>query len=223
MRPRSRAAAVAPVLALAAAAAVAACGSVGPTPGALTPSPASVPPSSLAPSAPSASIGAPSTAPSGAAASGLAVSADPTLLELIRATDAGMTLTYDPETTATVIGDPAVARDAAAMATGLATPTGQAAPEEFVIVNAVRLRDPSVGESWFRTWRDTYDVAACRQAGGVQGHVESEIGGRTVYIGSCTNGVYTYHARVKDGSVVLSLTSIGPSRLGERLLAHVAP
>jgi hypothetical protein len=203
------------------------CGSASPTPVGSPPPVGSLAPVASPTPAMTGALRTPaatgSPAPSAATAPGPSITADGTLLDLIRATDAGMTLTYDPETTAGVIGDPAVARDASAMATGLAVPTGQASPEEFVIVNAVRLRDPSVGETWFRTWRDTYDAAACRQAGGVQGHAESEISGRTVYIGSCANGVYTYHTRVEDGSVVLSLTSIGPSRLGERLLAHVAP
>ncbi len=203
------------------------CGSVSPTPVGSPPPVGSPAPVASATPALTGALRTPaatgSHAPSAATASGPSITADGTLLDLIRATDAGMTLTYDPETTASVIVNPAVARDASSMATGLAVPTGQASPQEFVIVNAVRLRDPSVGETWFRMWRDTYDAAACSQAGGVQGHAESEIGGRTVYIGSCANGVYTYHTRVEDGSVVLSLTSIGPSRLGERLLAHVAP
>jgi hypothetical protein len=151
------------------------------------------------------------------------VLADPTLLDIMPATAAGLALTYDPDTTATVAADPAVARDASGIAVGLAMPAGLASPEELVIVNAVRLRDPSAGDDWFRTWRDTYDTAACEQAGGVQGHAESPIQGRTVYIGSCTNGVFTYHVRLDDGAVVVSLTSIGPSRLGERLMRQLPP
>ena len=133
-------------------------------------------------------------------------------------------MTYDPDTTASVRSDPAVARDAESMAIGLATPAGQASPEEFVIANVVRLKDPSRDEEWFRSWRDTYDEAACQQAGGLQGNAETKIGTETVFIGSCRNGVLTYHVRLENGAVVVSLTSIGPSRLGERLLrATIAP
>ena len=97
------------------------------------------------------------------------------------------------------MADPTLARDASAIATGLATPTGQATPEEFVIVNAVRLRDPGKDEDWFRAWRDSYDAAACAQAGGVTGHAESQIQGRNVFIGTCANGVFTYHTRLDGG------------------------
>jgi len=132
-------------------------------------------------------------------------------------------MTYDAATTATVAADPALARDAIALATALAVPAGQASPATFLIVNVVRLRDPSVGDSWFRTWRDTYDSTACERAGGVQGHAESVIGSRTVYIGSCVQGVLTYHVRLAAGAVVLSMTSIGSDRLGQRVIDHLAP
>jgi hypothetical protein len=66
-------------------------------------------------------------------------------------------------------------------------------------------------------------VGACAQAGGVTGHAQSKIQGRMVFIGSCANGAYTYHTRLGDGGIVLSLTSIGPSRLGEKLLDQIAP
>jgi len=201
------------------------CGSTGPTspnpPASAPPAstgPASAAPATSSPSAPS-SVGSPS-----AASSAGAILADPSLLDALPAAAAGLKLVYDAETTASVMAtDPTLARDAAAMATGLATPTGQATPEEFVIVNAVRLRDPGKDEDWFRAWRDSYDAAACAQAGGVTGHAESTIQGRAVFIGSCANGVFTYHTRIGDGGTLLSLTSIGPSRLGQKLLEQIAP
>ena len=121
------------------------------------------------------------------------------------------------------MADPTLARDAAAIATGLATPTGQATPEEFVDRQRRPPPRPGKDEDWFRAWRDSYDAAACAQAGGVTGHAESEIQGRNVFIGTCANGVFTYHTRIGGGGTVLSLTSIGPSRLGEKLLEQIAP
>jgi hypothetical protein len=174
--------------------------------------------------APDSSGAAPTPAASAGSASGSAVAADPALLDLLRSGVAQLTMTYDPDTTTSVRSDPAVVRDAQSMAIGLATPAGKASPDEFVIANVVRLRDPSRDDAWFRSWRDTYDQAACEQAGGVQGNAETKIGDRTVFIGSCRNGVLTYHVRLEDGGVVVSLTSIGPSRLGEQLLrATIAP
>jgi hypothetical protein len=116
------------------------------------------------------------------------------------------------------MADPSLAGDVAALAIGLATPTGQASPQDFVIANVARLRDPSRDQEWFRSWRDTYDQAACDRAGGVEGNAEATIGGQTVFIGSCVNGALTYHARLQNGAIVLSLTSVGPGRLGERLV-----
>jgi hypothetical protein len=215
LRLASRTAAIWLVVAM-----VAACGSVNPSPSG-SPSRAAAPtPVASSPPGPTTAPGASASPAAAASASALA---DPTLLDIVPATAAGLALTYDPDTTAIVAADPAVARDASGIAVGLAMPAGLASPEELVIVNAVRLRDPSAGDDWFRNWRDTYDTAACEQAGGVQGHAESPIQGRTVYIGSCTNGVFTYHVRLDDGAVVVSLTSIGPSRLGERLVRQLPP
>jgi hypothetical protein len=44
--------------------------------------------------------------------------------------------------------------------------------------------------------------------------------GRTVFIGGCAGGAFTYHVRL-DGGIVVSLTAVGPARLGERLAADV--
>ena len=170
------------------------------------------------PPATSAESSVPRSAPIAASPSPAAITADPTLLDVLKGAAAKVQLTYDPDTTASVMSDPSVTRDLAALAIGLATPADQASPQEFVIANIARLRDPTKDEGWFRSWRDTYDQAACAQAGGLQGNAETDMGGTAVFIGSCRNGALTYHARLDDGSIVVSLTSVGPSHLGERLL-----
>ena len=153
---------------------------------------------------------------------GGAVAADPSLLDRIPAAKAGLTLTYDPDTTASVAADASLAKDASAIATGLAVPSGQAAsPSDFVIVNVVKLRSPKGDDAWFRQWRDTYDQAACQQAGGVSGNAEAQLGSHRVFIGTCAGGAFTYHTLLDGGSTVLSLTAVGPGRMGERLLAAV--
>jgi hypothetical protein len=150
------------------------------------------------------------------------VVADASLLDRIPAAKAGLTLTYDPETTATVAASPGLADDAAAIATGLAVPSGQAAsPSDFVIVNVVRLRSPKTDDEWFRQWRDSYDRAACAQAGGVTGNAEAQMGTHQVFIGRCEAGAFTYHTLLDNGATMLSMTSIGPGGSGERLMAAV--
>ena len=170
----------------------------------------------MTPSSAGASVSAPTGASSSAGAA-----ADPSLLDLVPAAAAGLTLTFDPDTSATVAADPGLAGDAAAVATGLAVPAGQATPAEFVIVNVVRLRDASRDDAWFRSWRDSYDEAACERAGGVVGHAESKSGDRTVFIGSCAQGVFTYHVRIAGGGIIVSMTSIGPGRLGQRVIDNL--
>jgi len=127
-----------------------------------------------------------------------------------------MTLTYDSETTRTVAHDPRLGSDVVAVATGYAVENRD--PDQFAIVNVVRLRDASLDDEWFRDWRDSYDAAACEPAGDVAGHAETQIAGRTVFIGSCTGGAFTYHVRLGAGDIVLSVTSVGVDRPGERLV-----
>jgi hypothetical protein len=193
---------------------IAACGSA-PAPPSRTPSPgtAAATPSAAAVVAGSASAGG---------VPGKAV-ARSELLRMVDASAAGLTLAFDGETTATELADPQLDADVAGLATGIATPTGQADPAELVIVNVVELRTATLDDTWFRDWRDSYDRAACQPAGGVAGHAESKIASRDVFITRCAGGAFTYHTRPAPGRIVVSMTSIGPTRLGERLMAHLAP
>ena len=176
-------------------------------------------PASPLDSAPASDVlNGPSHAPAG-------VDADPSLLDLVPAAEAGATLTYDPETTASVAADPSLARDVNDLAIGLARPLN-AAPDDanFAIVNVVRIRDPgSVDDSWFRAWRDSYDLAACAQAGGVARHAQTIVNGRDVFSAGCTNGAFTYHVLIGDAGFVLSVTSVGPNDLGRTIVERLHP
>ena len=189
------------------------------------------PPSDLArPTNSPAALQPPASSPAltSAPASVPAVVPDPTLLDVLPIGGDGLILTYDPDTTARIAADPSLAADAASLAVGLAT-LGRAAGrsagplDDLAVVSVVRLRDPAADEEWFRDWRDTYDTAACAQAGGVARHAESALNGRTVFIGSCAGGAFTYHARTDDGAIVISITSIGAARVGEVILRRLAP
>jgi hypothetical protein len=181
-----------------------------------TPSPSPTPP-------PRASASVPPTTSSTPGGSSPAVAADPSLLAVVPAAAAGLRLDYDPDTTASVAADPALVGDAGALAIGLAVPAGGASPSEFVIVNVVRLRDPAKDDAWFRGWRDTYDQGACDQAGGVAGNAQAEFSKHPVFIATCAGGAITYHVRLENGAIVLSLTSVGPGRPGERLMRALPP
>jgi hypothetical protein len=157
-------------------------------------------------------------------ATGLTVEVDPGLLAFIPGGGNGLDLTYDPDTTRQVASDPALARDAVGLAIALFTVTGASAPAtDLAIVSVVHLRDPSIGEDEFRDWRDTYDKSACGAAGGVAGNAQATMQGRVVYIGSCKGGVLTYHVRLGLGAIIVSATSIGPMRLGEKVMEAIEP
>jgi len=176
---------------------------------------------SLGPS-PTGSLAPPATAegPSpSAVASGAAVQVDAALLAFVPAAVDGVPLTFDPGTSATIAADPSVAPDAASLAVALAIVPGASAADDLAVVSVVRLRDPAKDETWFRDWRDTYDQAACSPAGGLVGNAEAEIGGGTVYIGSCAGGVRTYHTRLAAAGIVVSITALGGRRLGEKVMA----
>jgi len=201
---------------------VAGCGALTPTPpptSAGQPSPTSSVPtdsSSSASSSPPGGSLAASVPPTG-------VAADPTLLDLVPAAAAGATLTYDPVTTASVAADPTLARDVSYLATGLARPAN-ATPDDpnIAIVNAVRVRDPgSANDTWFRDWRDTYDKAACAQAGGLARNAQFDVDALVVFVGACANGAFTYHVRIGGGAIVLSITSIGPADLGRQIVERL--
>ena len=165
----------------------------------------------------------PSAAPASASTPGGAT-ADPALFAAIPLEPAdGLTFQYDADTTARVAADPGLARDASALAIGLYTVTGQQPVADYAIASIVKLRDPLASDDWFRTYRDSYDESACAQAGGVVRHAEAPIGGRPVFIGSCAGGAFTYHLRLASQGLVVSITGVGPSRLGERVAGLVEP
>jgi hypothetical protein len=173
---------------------------------------------------PSSSAGAESPPRSDPASPGVGAAAqvDPGLLAFVPSTVEGVPLTFDAETSAMIAADPAIARDAASLAVALAIIPAASGVDDFAIVNVIRLRDPSKDEAWFRDWRDSYDEGACSQADGVAvGHAEAEIGGGTVYIGSCAGGVLTYHTRLEQAGILVSVHALGSRRLGEKVMAGI--
>ena len=151
------------------------------------------------------------------------IASDPGLVASVLGTEQpGLTFQYDAETTDRTGADPALRRDASALAIGLYTVTGQSPVEDYAIVSVLRMRYPATAnDDWFRSYRDSYDGSACAQAGGVARHAQTELGTHTVFIGSCAGGAFTYHLRTKAEDIVVSITGVGPGRLGEKLAAAV--
>ncbi|MEK6721318.1 MAG: hypothetical protein AABZ33_11710 [Chloroflexota bacterium] len=143
------------------------------------------------------------------------VPVDRALLDVLPATVAGLTVEPSPEGEADAASDPGLAALADAFAAAIAVDPQSG---DFVFAAVVAVRTGILADDVFRDWRDSYDEGACSQAGGVTGHAEAEIGGRTIFIGSCEGGLHTYHAWLADRDLLVSASSIGAGRLGERLM-----
>ena len=170
------------------------------------PSPSPPPPTATSTPAPAAS-GTP----------GVAV--DPSLLDLIPDTVAGVPVQEDEATAADIAAEGSIAPFVSALAVAAAFgPQPSDALPDYVVVTVARLKPGLFGDLFFRGWRDTFDAAVCEQAGGVDGHAEAEIGGRQTFIGTCAGGVHTYHVYLHDQDVIVSLQGAGDGRFGERVI-----
>jgi hypothetical protein len=144
-----------------------------------------------------------------------AVAIDPALLEHLPAAVDGLVLAGRPESDLMAASDPVVVQFGEAVATALAidAPSG-----EFAYASVVRLRPGVFDEELFRSWRASFDEGACSQAGGLARTATARLGGREVHIGTCAGGVRTYHAWLGNSRVLVSVSSLGERRLGERLV-----
>jgi hypothetical protein len=174
-----------------------------------TTSPSVAPTTSLVPPA----SGRP--APSGSGS----IDIDETLIDHLPAEVEGIRLTGDPDTAGTIASDPDLATNVSAIAVAFAIAPGTSVADDLAVVSVVRLRPGVFDAAFFRSWRDSYDAAACEAAGGMTGNAEAEIAGRHTFIGSCAAGAHTYHVYLEAPGVIVSVTSVGDRRLGEQIVA----
>lgn len=157
----------------------------------------------------------PATAPGTTAPSiGGQATVDGALLDVLPPDVDGSTLQVDAETAAGIAADPALAEDIEALGVGL-----YAGEADYAVVTVTRLRPGVVSDPWFRDWRDTFDAGVCAQAGGIDGHAEAVIGGRTTFIGTCVGGIRTYHVHLAGPDRIVSLQALGDARYGELIVA----
>jgi len=149
------------------------------------------------------------------ATTGGLVPVDRSLLEVLPSTVGGLIVEPSAEGEAGSMSDPGLAEIAAAFATAVAVDpqTG-----DFVFAAVVAVQPGILTDQLFRDWRDSFDEGACSQAGGVVGNAQAELGGRIVFIGSCAGGLLTYHVRIEDRGLLVSASSVGAGRLGEKLI-----
>ena len=196
---------------------VVACGGVAPTAIPTVPASASTP-ASAAPSAISSSSAAatppsPSTSPSSAPTATVAF--DDSLLALLPADIDGLTFEPDPDALADLdVKALGIAADRIAIAVISDVESG-----ELAVTSVLHLRDGAFGDAFFRSYRDSYDVAACEPAGGKAGNAEAQIGGHQTFIGTCGSGGHTYHVYLPDQQAIVSVVSVGETRrFGERIV-----
>jgi hypothetical protein len=186
-----------------------------------TPSPvASVAPGSSFAGTPIATTAVGPTPPASSAQGTGLLAIDESLLRYLPAAIGPISIAYSAEATQAVLRDAVLAQNATALAYGIAV---DPATNDLVVAAVVRLRPGVFNDAFYRSWRTTYDRAACAQAGGVAGIAETTIAGRTVFIGSCNGGAHTYHAYLELPGIMISATSVGAKRFGEQLVSNLRP
>ena len=149
---------------------------------------------------------------------GSAIPVDTGLLESLPRSLDGLERQTDPSVDTTIARDANLAMLARSFATALYIDPKSG---DFAYVSLVRLAQ-TLSEEAYRDYRDSFDEAACAQAGGRSGTAIATLGGRQVDIGTCAGGVTTYHTLLDDG-VILAVSALGQRKLGEKVLASLAP
>lgn len=195
--------------------AIAGCGPTGPTPAPSLDAPASV--TTAPPSVPSATppTFAPAT-PSGAGSASTVE--DRALLDVLPPAIDGNELIVEDGALEVATQDPDFAASIAAAAFGT-----YVAGNDLASALVARPVEGAYSDAWFRDWRATYDAGTCDQAGGLVATAETELGGRTVYAGTCAGGLHTYHAWIDGRGLLVSAFSIGEHQFGEQLMVGLRP
>jgi hypothetical protein len=126
----------------------------------------------------------------------------------------GLDRQVDSSVNASIATDANLARLARSFATALYI---DPATSEFAYASVIRLQAP-MSDAESRSYRDSFDAAACAQAGGLTRTAEAAIGAHQTFIGTCAGGVRTYHVALDAGAMILSVSEAGDRRLAERLI-----
>jgi hypothetical protein len=156
------------------------------------------------------------------ASAGAGVIVDPTLLDVLPDAVAGVPVTPDPESAASIADEGSIAPFVSAIALAAAFgPPATDALTDYVVVTVARLRPGTFSDAFFRVWRDTFDAGVCEQVGGVQGNAETDIAGHHTFIGTCAGGVHTYHVHLPTNDLIVSMQGVGDGGWAERIVADL--
>jgi hypothetical protein len=180
-----------------------------------TASPSAAPPASSLSSIPTTSpSSSPRTSDPSPTAGISPIPTDDALLDLLPTKLDGLDRQVDSSVNASIATDANLARLARSFATALYI---DPATSEFAYASVIRLQAP-MSDAESRSYRDSFDAAACAQAGGLTRTAEAAIGAHQTFIGTCAGGVRTYHVALDAGAMILSVSEAGDRRLAERLI-----
>jgi hypothetical protein len=185
-----------------------------PSPAAPSPTRAA-PPSGIAGSLPPPVTGVPSTSPPAQPSASDSVPIDPSLLAQLPSSVDGLALVEDRDTESQDAADPSHLVDLAGLAVAIAADVSTG---DLAVASVVRLKPGVYSDAYFRSWRSSFDTGVCSRAGGVAGSAEAVIAGHRTYIGHCAGGVLTYHVYLPATASLVSISSIGERRLGEKIV-----
>jgi hypothetical protein len=140
---------------------------------------------------------------------------DQSLLAILPATIDSTPVREDLDVATEALQDAALPKIAMSVDTAVAVDTGTG---NLVTAWIVKLKPGAFGDEVYRQWRDSYDEGACNAAGGVVGRAEADLGGRNTYVTSCVAALRTYHVWLQDQDILISASSIGDGRFGEKLM-----
>lgn len=164
-------------------------------------------------SAPLLTIGPPPTAAT-------PVAIDPTLLSVLPKDVGGVPVVESPDAEQDIRDDLTLPTIGSAAVGAVAVDT---ATSNLVYALVVRLRPDALNESRFGDWRDSYDIGACAGVSQVVGHLQTQIDGRQVYIGTCASGLRTYHVWIPDKALLVSASATGDRTFGAVLMDNLQP
>ena len=146
------------------------------------------------------------------------VTIDPALLAILPREVDGIAVIESPEGDSDALADDVLPTIATA-AVGAVAVDAQAQDLAYALV--VKLRKDAFNDGVFRDWRDSYDAGACAGESEVVGNASATVKGNTVYIGTCSSGLRTYHVWLKDKDILISVSSTGDKRLGLVMLNNL--
>jgi hypothetical protein len=149
---------------------------------------------------------------------GGSVRIDPSLLAILPRTVDSAPVVEDSDGDDAIRGDDVIPTFASAAVGAAAADT---ATNNLAFGYVVKLRPNAFTDAIYRDWRDTFDGGVCNGASEVVGTASATVAGNTVWIGTCSNDIRTYHVWIKEKGILISLWSTGEKRFGLVIMGNL--